>query len=179
MGEREDDDERRTNEFEVAAMQRLETRIRVRGATPSVASRPSRPRVERGFGFARDTRTRVADIFVEENTGITTLQTVLLFMGGGAGLALGVAVPSFYTQASDASESRPNTQPCFVCEGTGVTVCRFCDGIGTTSMTMGSGEVKTTTCVNCSGESTIVCTTCNGTGIQPRYLDRRDFADDD
>ena len=86
-------------------MQRLETRIRVRGASPSVASRPSRPGVDRGF--ARDTRTRVADIFVEENTGITTLQTVLLFVGGGAGLALGVAVPSFYTQATDASGNKP------------------------------------------------------------------------
>merc|ERR1712219_39462 len=101
-----------------SGMQRLETRIRVRGASPSVASRPSRPSrpgVDRGF--ARDTRTRVADIFVEENTGITTLQTVLLFVGGGAGIALGVAVPSFYSNASDASERRPNTQPCFICEG--------------------------------------------------------------
>ena len=89
-------------------MQRLETRIRVRGASPSVASRPSRPSrpgVDRGF--ARDTRTRVADIFVEENTGITTLQTVLLFVGGGAGIALGVAVPSFYSNASDASGNKP------------------------------------------------------------------------
>jgi len=46
-------------------------------------------------------------------------------------------------------------------------------------MMMGSGELQTAVCVNCSGEGKIVCTTCNGTGIAPRYLDRREFVDDD
>ena len=116
---------------------------------------------------------RAVDMFVEEETTLNIFQTILLVMGGAAGIAAGIAVPRFYQVQSDASEERPNTQPCFVCEGTGETMCRFCDGTGQTTMTLGSGETKTQECINCSGRGTIVCTTCNGTGIQPRYLDRR------
>ena len=116
---------------------------------------------------------RAVDMFVEEETTLNIFQTILLVMGGAAGIAAGIAVPRFYQVQSDASEERPNTQPCFVCEGTGETMCRFCDGSGQTTMTLGSGETKTQECINCSGRGTIVCTTCNGTGIQPRYLDRR------
>merc|ERR1712094_147065 len=64
-------------------------------------------------------------MFVEEDNSITLFQTILLVLGGGAGIAAGIAVPSFYAKQSDASEVRPNTQPCFACEGTGETVCRF------------------------------------------------------
>ena len=137
----------------------------------------SRRRVE--GGQRTSTLTRVADIFVEESTDLTTFQNILLFMGGAGGIALGVAVPYFYGETTTASELRPNNTPCFVCDGTGVMSCRFCGGTGSTSMTLGSGEVVESTCVNCGGESSIVCTTCNGTGIQARYLDRREFADDD
>jgi RecJ-like exonuclease len=121
----------------------------------------------------------VADIFVEESTDLTTFQNILLFLGGAGGIGLGVAVPYFYGETTTASEMRPNNTPCFVCDGTGVMPCRFCGGKGVTAMTLGSGEVVESTCVNCGGESSIVCTTCNGTGIQARYLDRREFADDD
>ena len=116
---------------------------------------------------------RAVDMFVEEETNLNIFQTILLVMGGAAGIAAGIAVPRFYQTQSDASEERPNTQPCFVCEGTGETMCRFCDGAGQTTMTLGSGETQTQECINCSGRASIVCTTCNGTGIQPRYLDRR------
>ena len=116
---------------------------------------------------------RAVDMFVEEETTLNIFQTILLVMGGAAGIAAGIAVPRFYQTQSDASEERPNTQPCFVCEGTGETMCRFCDGAGQTTMTLGSGETQTQECINCSGRASIVCTTCNGTGIQPRYLDRR------
>ncbi|QDZ20175.1 chloroplast protein SPA-like [Chloropicon primus] len=124
-------------------------------------------------------RTKAVDMFVEEETTLNIFQTILLVFGGAAGIAAGIAVPTFYQTQSDASEERPNSQPCYPCDGTGETVCRFCNGTGETTMTLGSGETKVSTCVNCSGAGKIVCTTCNGTGIQPRYLDRRVFADDD
>merc|ERR1712176_98873 len=125
------------------------------------------------------TRAVSPDMFVEESSSLSTFQDILLFVAAGAGLALGVAIPTFYNTSTDASEERGNNQPCFPCDGTGEMTCRFCLGKGVTTMTLGSGEVKEETCVNCSGKCKIVCTTCNGTGIQPRYLDRRVFADDD
>ena len=121
----------------------------------------------------------MADIFVEESTDLTTFQNALLFLGGAAGLALGVAVPNFYEETTRVSETRVNNTPCFVCDGTGAIPCRFCDDTGMTEMTLGSGEVERQRCVNCSGGANIICTTCNGSGIQSRFLERRDFADDD
>lgn len=59
-------------------------------------------------------------------------------------------------------------------------VCGFCKGSGqvesfATDSTLGTMEM----CLNCEGQGYTTCTTCNGTGIQPRYLDRREFQDDD
>ena len=165
---------------------------RAHGSTRSLSGRVGRPAVRPRQASARTglpcrqkpargatVAPRAVDMFVEEETTISTFQTILLFLGGAAGIGAGIAVPSFYSNQTAESEARPNTQPCFVCDGTGETVCRFCDGTGETTMMMGSGELQTAVCVNCSGEGKIVCTTCNGTGIAPRYLDRREFVDDD
>ncbi|KAG6517014.1 hypothetical protein ZIOFF_020391 [Zingiber officinale] len=56
--------------------------------------------------------------------------------------------------------------------------CRFCTGSGKISVALG-GENEVSQCINCDGAGTLTCTTCQGTGIQPRYLDRREFKDDD
>ncbi|GJP29239.1 hypothetical protein CLOM_g21247 [Closterium sp. NIES-68] len=44
---------------------------------------------------------------------------------------------------------------------------------------LGGGEREESECINCSGKGAITCTTCQGAGVQPRYLDRREFKDDD
>merc|ERR1719258_767985 len=95
---------------------------------------PCRQKPARGVTVA----PRAVDMFVEEETTISTFQTILLFLGGAAGIGAGIAVPSFYSNQTAESEARPNTQPCFVCDGTGETVCRFCDGTGETTMMLGS-----------------------------------------
>ncbi|EEC74854.1 hypothetical protein OsI_10721 [Oryza sativa Indica Group] len=74
---------------------------------------------------------------------------------------------------------RDNTQPCFPCSGSGAQVCRFCTGKGTVTVVIGGGETEVSNCVNCDGVGSLTCTTCQGSGIQPRYLDRREFKDDD
>ncbi|XP_073111495.1 protein SPA, chloroplastic isoform X1 [Elaeis guineensis] len=57
--------------------------------------------------------------------------------------------------------------------------CRFCTGTGSVTVVLGGGETEVSRCINCEGAGTLTCTTCQGTGIQPRYLDRREFKDDD
>ncbi|CAI5973670.1 unnamed protein product [Closterium sp. NIES-65] len=57
--------------------------------------------------------------------------------------------------------------------------CRFCQGTGVVVVELGGGEREESECINCTGKGAITCTTCQGTGVQPRYLDRREFKDDD
>ncbi|CAK9148273.1 unnamed protein product [Ilex paraguariensis] len=57
--------------------------------------------------------------------------------------------------------------------------CRFCMGSGSVTVELGGGEKEVSRCINCDGVGSLTCTTCQGTGIQPRYLDRREFKDDD
>ncbi|TQE07599.1 hypothetical protein C1H46_006919 [Malus baccata] len=57
--------------------------------------------------------------------------------------------------------------------------CRFCTGSGTVTVELGGGEKEVSNCINCEGVGSFTCTTCQGSGIQPRYLDRREFKDDD
>ncbi|OAY79361.1 Protein disulfide-isomerase LQY1, chloroplastic [Ananas comosus] len=78
-----------------------------------------------------------------------------------------------------AQAKRENTQPCFPCNGTGAQTCRLCTGKGSVTVVLGGGETEVSQCINCEGAGSLTCTTCQGTGIQPRYLDRREFKDDD
>ncbi|OAY73989.1 Protein disulfide-isomerase LQY1, chloroplastic, partial [Ananas comosus] len=93
-----------------------------------------------------------------------------------------------------AQAKRENTQPCFPCNGTGgalkieleiyiafvfAETCRLCTGKGSVTVVLGGGETEVSQCINCEGAGSLTCTTCQGTGIQPRYLDRREFKDDD
>ncbi|KAG6435349.1 hypothetical protein SASPL_100220 [Salvia splendens] len=57
--------------------------------------------------------------------------------------------------------------------------CRFCMGTGSVSVELGGDEKEISRCINCDGAGSLTCTTCQGSGIQPRYLDRREFKDDD
>lgn len=126
------------------------------------------------------TRATDLSIFVEDTgSDLSVLQYAILVFAGVAGAGIGFGAPYFYSRTSDAAELRPNEQPCFACSGTGDIGCRFCEGAGLTQAVLATGEVLERTCANCSGKGQIVCTTCNGTGIQPRYLDRRVWEDDD
>lgn len=98
---------------------------------------------------------------------------------GLAGIVVGIAVPVFYETQMKGAEGRENDQPCFPCAGSGFQTCRFCLGAGSISVELGGGEKEVSKCVNCEGAGSISCTTCQGTGVQPRYLDRREFKDDD
>ncbi|CAI0382739.1 unnamed protein product [Linum tenue] len=57
--------------------------------------------------------------------------------------------------------------------------CRFCEGSGSVTVDLGGGEKEVSPCINCDSAGSLTCTTCQGSGIQPRYLDRREFKDDD
>ncbi|KAH1214662.1 Protein disulfide-isomerase LQY1, chloroplastic [Glycine max] len=57
--------------------------------------------------------------------------------------------------------------------------CRFCLGSGNVTVELGGGEKEVSRCINCDAVGSLTCTTCQGSGIQPRYLDRREFKDDD
>ncbi|ERN18711.1 hypothetical protein AMTR_s00450p00013010 [Amborella trichopoda] len=57
--------------------------------------------------------------------------------------------------------------------------CRFCMGTGNVTVELSGGEKEVSRCINCEGVGSLTCTTCQGTGIQPRYLDRREFKDED
>ncbi|KAG0601163.1 hypothetical protein M758_11G088800 [Ceratodon purpureus] len=105
--------------------------------------------------------------------------TLVAISVGVAGLAVGIGVPIFYESQVKSSESRENDQPCFPCKGTGNQVCRFCVGAGNITVELGGGEREVSKCINCEGSGSLTCTTCQGTGVQPRYLDRREYKDDD
>ena len=99
--------------------------------------------------------------------------------GGLFGAAVGVGVPIFFNQQSDRAEERPSDDVCFPCQGTGSVECRFCEADGMVRVVLGDGTEEQTECLNCGGRGALNCTTCTGTGVQPRYLDRRVFADND
>jgi hypothetical protein len=105
--------------------------------------------------------------------------TLVAISVGVAGLAVGIGVPIFYESQVKSSEQRENDQPCFPCNGTGSQVCRFCVGAGNITVELGGGEREVSRCINCEGSGSLTCTTCQGTGVQPRYLDRREYKDDD
>jgi len=107
-------------------------------------------------------------------------ETLLIVGAAIAGIGAGIGVPIFYSMQADKSAQRENLQPCFVCAGTGVVECRFCYGSGEVESFMtDSSANRKEPCVNCEAKGYTTCTTCNSTGIQPRYLDRREFQDDD
>ncbi|KAF2564546.1 hypothetical protein F2Q70_00016145 [Brassica cretica] len=92
--------------------------------------------------------------------------TVIAISVGVASVALGIGIPVFYETQIDNAAKRENTQPCFPCNGTG-------------ALELGGGEKEVSNCINCDGAGSLTCTTCQGSGLQPRYLDRREFKDDD
>ncbi|XP_020094757.1 protein disulfide-isomerase LQY1, chloroplastic isoform X1 [Ananas comosus] len=116
--------------------------------------------------------------------------TLVAISVGVVSVAVGIGIPVFYeTQIDNAGRAnyilvyaqakRENTQPCFPCNGTGAQTCRLCTGKGSVTVVLGGGETEVSQCINCEGAGSLTCTTCQGTGIQPRYLDRREFKDDD
>ncbi|TVU47718.1 hypothetical protein EJB05_07327 [Eragrostis curvula] len=153
-----------------------------RSSTPSSACTAALPR-QRRLG-ARYTRIRAIDL--DQNT-------IVAISVGVVSIAVGIGVPVFYEMQIDNAAKRDNTQPCFPCSGSGARiligilgtslrpseVCRFCSGKGNVTVVIGAGETEVSQCVNCDGIGSLTCTTCQGTGIQPRYLDRREFKDDD
>ncbi|CAA6655943.1 unnamed protein product [Spirodela intermedia] len=105
---------------------------------------------------------------------------------GLVSVGVGIGIPIFYESQIDSAGfcfsgagEAENTQPCFPCNGTGQQQCRFCAGKGNVAVALGGGETEVSQCINCDGVGSITCTTCQGTGIQPRYMDRREFKDDD
>ncbi|KAL8144128.1 hypothetical protein V2J09_017160, partial [Rumex salicifolius] len=103
--------------------------------------------------------------------------TIVAISVGVVSVAVGIGIPVFYETQIDSAAKRENTQPCFPC--TGSVSCRFCTGAGTVTVELGGGETEVSKCINCDGAGTLTCTTCQGSGVQPRYLDRREFKDDD
>ncbi|KAK3151063.1 hypothetical protein QOZ80_3AG0241240 [Eleusine coracana subsp. coracana] len=139
-----------------------------RSSAPSSAYMAALPQ-RRRLG-ARYTRIRAIDL--DQNT-------IVAISVGVVSIAVGIGVPVFYETQIDNAAKRDNTQPCFPCSGSGAQVCRFCSGKGNVTVVIGAGETEVSQCVNCDGIGSLTCTTCQGTGIQPRYLDRREFKDDD
>ncbi|KAL3639075.1 hypothetical protein CASFOL_016982 [Castilleja foliolosa] len=80
---------------------------------------------------------------------------------GVVSVAVGIGVPVFYETQIDSAK------------------CRFCLGTGNVTVELGGDEKEVSQCINCDGNGSLTCTTCQGGGIQPRYLDRREFKDDD
>ncbi|KAL6645911.1 hypothetical protein ACP70R_017519 [Stipagrostis hirtigluma subsp. patula] len=138
-----------------------------RPPTPSSPYMAARPRQRRPG--ARYPRIRAE---LDQNT-------IVAISVGVVSIAVGIGVPVFYETQIDNAAKRENTQPCFPCSGSGAQVCRFCSGKGNVTVVIGGGETEVSQCVNCEGIGSLTCTTCQGTGIQPRYLDRREFKDDD
>ncbi|KAG7024161.1 Protein SPA, chloroplastic [Cucurbita argyrosperma subsp. argyrosperma] len=145
--------------------------------------------------FSRNQRSpasypRIRAIDLDQNT-------VVALSVGLASLAVGIGIPVFYETQIDNAAKRENTQPCFPCTGSGARKlihcfkspsfhemilgkrCRFCMGTGNVTVELGGDEKEVSRCINCDGVGTLTCTTCQGSGIQPRYLDRREFKDDD
>uniref|UniRef100_A0A0E0CXW9 CR-type domain-containing protein n=1 Tax=Oryza meridionalis TaxID=40149 RepID=A0A0E0CXW9_9ORYZ len=118
--------------------------------TPSTPSMAALPRRRRAG--CRYPRIQAVDL--DQNT-------IVAISVGVVSVAIGIGIPVFYeTQIDNA-------------------VCRFCTGKGTVTVVIGGGETEVSNCVNCDGVGSLTCTTCQGSGIQPRYLDRREFKDDD
>lgn len=105
--------------------------------------------------------------------------TLVAVAVGVVSIGVGIAIPVFYESQINNAATRENDQPCFPCKGTGAQTCRFCLGEGSINVELGGGETEVSKCINCEGAGSLTCTTCQGTGIQPRYLDRREFKDDD
>ncbi|XP_077220855.1 dnaJ/Hsp40 cysteine-rich domain superfamily protein [Tasmannia lanceolata] len=105
--------------------------------------------------------------------------TVVAITVGVVSVAVGIGIPVFYETQIDNAAKRDNTQPCFPCSGSGAQQCRFCMGSGNVTVDLGGGENEVSRCINCDGAGSLTCSTCQGSRIQPRYLDRREFKDDD
>ncbi|EYU38841.1 hypothetical protein ABFS82_03G067200 [Erythranthe guttata] len=105
--------------------------------------------------------------------------TIVAITVGVVSVAVGIGIPVFYESQIDSASKRDNTQPCFPCNGSGAQKCRFCTGSGNVIVDLGGEEKEVSRCINCDGAGSLTCTTCQGNGIQPRYLDRREFKDDD
>ncbi|KAG8096830.1 hypothetical protein GUJ93_ZPchr0013g35602 [Zizania palustris] len=131
---------------------------------------PPRPLPRRRRPGCRYPRIQAVDL--DQNT-------IVAISVGVVSVAIGIGIPVFYETQIDNAAKRDNTQACFPCSGSGAQVCRFCTGKGTVTVVIGGGETEVSNCVNCDGVGSLTCTTCQGTGIQPRYLDRREFKDDD
>ncbi|KAL5129268.1 Protein disulfide-isomerase LQY1, chloroplastic [Glycine soja] len=114
--------------------------------------------------------------------------TVVAISVGLVSVAVGIGIPVFYeTQIDNAVKS---SLCCRLSETTRSPVshamdlalvkkCRFCLGSGNVTVELGGGEKEVSRCINCDAVGSLTCTTCQGSGIQPRYLDRREFKDDD
>ncbi|KAK6235418.1 hypothetical protein SCA6_010755, partial [Theobroma cacao] len=89
-------------------------------------------------------------------------------------VAVGISIPIFCKQ----SVKTPNRDSLAMAP-VPAKRCRFCMGSGTISVELGGDEKEVSKCINCEGVGSLSCTTCQGSGIQPRYLDRREFKDDD
>eukprot|EP00262_Sarcandra_glabra_P006478 TRINITY_DN187_c0_g1_i1.p1 TRINITY_DN187_c0_g1~~TRINITY_DN187_c0_g1_i1.p1 ORF type:complete len:180 (-),score=11.89 TRINITY_DN187_c0_g1_i1:177-644(-) len=105
--------------------------------------------------------------------------TLVAISVGVVSIAVGIGIPVFYESQINNAAKRDNRQPCFPCNGSGAQQCRFCMGVGNVTVELGEGNAEVSRCINCDGAGSLTCTTCQGTGIQPRYLDRREFKDDD
>ncbi|KAJ6998790.1 protein SPA [Populus alba x Populus x berolinensis] len=101
--------------------------------------------------------------------------TIVAISVGVVSIAVGIGIPVFYESQIDNAAKRENTQPCFPCS----EKCRFCLGTGSVTVELGGDDKEVSPCINCEGVGSLTCTTCQGSGIQPRYLDRREFKDDD
>ncbi|KAK4390778.1 protein SPA, chloroplastic [Sesamum angolense] len=132
--------------------------------------------------------------------------TIVAITVGVVSVAVGIGIPVFYETQIDNASKRDNTQPCFPCNGSGarkyllfysvyancvlylaalyksiflVPVAVFTDIMRQLTVELGGDEKEVSQCINCDGVGSLTCTTCQGSGIQPRYLDRREFKDDD
>ncbi|KNA09077.1 hypothetical protein SOVF_156870 [Spinacia oleracea] len=105
--------------------------------------------------------------------------TIVAISVGVVSVAIGIGIPVFYETQINNAAKRENTQPCFPCNGSGAQKCRFCAGTGNVTVDLGGDEKEVSKCINCDALGSLTCTTCQGSGIQPRYLDRREFKDDD
>ncbi|KAL0825902.1 hypothetical protein Bca101_049579 [Brassica carinata] len=110
--------------------------------------------------------------------------TVIAISVGVASVALGIGIPVFYeTQIDNAVSLYHILISLALCnevdETTSAEKCRLCVGSGNVTVELGGGEKEVSNCINCDGAGSLTCTTCQGSGLQPRYLDRREFKDDD
>ena len=110
---------------------------------------------------------------------VDEVSNVPLYVAAVAGVVVGLGAPILYEVMGKKSDERENEKPCFPCDGTGRLRCRVCEGKGKVEIDIGGDELEVNNCVNCDGSGQITCTTCQGNGIQPRYLERREFVDND